>query len=157
MKYFQRAGVYKSSNVQYNPSTGIALSYGWWEFVKVIKGQRVFNWYPYSNTTIRHQRKVSDLLENLGHHVDVHVWAPDGLQDLASAVQWHESEIRDLEAQIAKPRTHRAKNLERQALIDGHLETIRQLEDLMAPEQSDADRADLAADAKYQDSKDWNK
>lgn len=73
MKHFPKLNIYKASNVTFNPSTKMAHSYDWWCFVKVIDGKVVFNSYPYSPTTRRHQRKVKDLMASLGIAIDLEV------------------------------------------------------------------------------------
>lgn len=66
MKYFKRLGLYKASNVTFNPKTLSAHSYDWWEFVKQVDGKVLFNTYRYSPTTARHQWKVRKLMDSLG-------------------------------------------------------------------------------------------
>lgn len=68
-----KAGIYKASNVTFDPELIAAHSYDWWQFVRVIKGKVIFNKYPYSPTTRRHQGKVSRLLSELGIKVDKYV------------------------------------------------------------------------------------
>jgi hypothetical protein len=71
MKYYSRLKVYKASNVMFNPEQIHATSYDWWIFVKVINGYVVFNWHSYSNSTRKHQYKVSRVMESLGIQVDL--------------------------------------------------------------------------------------
>lgn len=66
MKYFKRLGLYKASNVTFNPKTLSAHSYDWWQFVKQVDGKVIFNNYRYSQTTSGHQRKVARVLRELG-------------------------------------------------------------------------------------------
>lgn len=66
MKYFTRLGIYKASNVQFNPKTLNATSYDWWTFVRQVDGKVLFNTYRYSPTTGRHQAKVRSLMNSLG-------------------------------------------------------------------------------------------
>lgn len=66
MKYFTRLGIYKASNVKFNPETLIATSYDWWTFVRQVDGKVLFNTYRYSPTTGRHQAKVRKLMNSLG-------------------------------------------------------------------------------------------
>jgi hypothetical protein len=76
----QRApGVYFASNVTFDARTTTAYSYGWWCFVRIIDGQVVFNRYPYSPTTCRHQSKVQYLMDSLGIKVDKWVLSLDSL------------------------------------------------------------------------------
>lgn len=122
MKYFSKAGLYKASNVLFDPVKIEARSYGWWIFVAYIGGRVVFNDYPYSNTTRRHQQKVRQLMQSLGIHIDVYIAAPRGLQDLESAFTYYSAQIKALQNEILQPRTHRKKNEER-------AKQIQQLED----------------------------
>lgn len=117
MKYYQKANLYKASNVTFNPSTCEAYSYGWWRFVERISGQLVFNRYRYSNSTCKHQLKVWRLLRTLGLTIDIEIEAPQGLQDLGSAISLYEYRIAELKAEIAKPRSHARKNDERRQQI----------------------------------------
>jgi hypothetical protein len=125
MKYFKRLQIYKASNVIYDPATKQAWSYGWWRFVEVVGGQVVFNSYNYSTATRGHQRKVRDLLDKLGVKIDLYIQAPNGLQDLGAALEYYKYQIKRLNELIAKPKTHKAKNLERAKQIKD-LEKTRQ-------------------------------
>lgn len=80
MKFFSRLGIYKASNVTFNPNTVQAYSYDWWKFVAVINGFVVFNNYRYSVSTGKHQSKVRRLMDELGLKIDVYVNIPEGLQ-----------------------------------------------------------------------------
>ena len=117
MKYYKRLKVYKANNVYFNPETIEAESYGWWEFLKVIGGKVVFNDYRYSVTTTKHQSKVKGLLRGLDIKVDLYVQAPEGLQSLQSAITYIDYQIEKLQAEIDKPRSHRAKNDKRETEI----------------------------------------
>ena len=135
MKYMKRANIYKNHNGsnKFNPETFEAHSYDWWCYVKDFSGVKVFNDYRYSNTTAKHQNNMRSLLEDLGERLDTYwmIEAPDGLQDLESAKQHYIRLIKNLESQIAKPRTHKAKNEERRALIRQHKTKIEMIERLM--------------------------
>lgn len=115
MKYMKRAGIYKASNVQFNPETCQALSYDWWRFVDRVGGQVIFNHYNYSPSTVKHQYKVRDLLRTLGIAIDLEIEAPDGLQNLDSARAWHLIQAENLEAEAARPRTRKSTNERRLA------------------------------------------
>lgn len=84
MKYFKRAGIYKASNLDFNPETGLGHSYAWYEISKVIKGRQVLNTFNYSATTIKHHNKLWRLLKELGIEF-ITIEAPGGLQSLDSA------------------------------------------------------------------------
>lgn len=82
MKYYIRQDQYKASNVTFRRSPTIqAFSYGWWEFVAIKGGKVVFNTYPYSNTTRRHQLKVKRLMKELGITIDLEVSTKLSLMD----------------------------------------------------------------------------
>lgn len=120
LKLNPKSGLYSLSNVYYNPKTKKAVSYNWWTFVKVINGQLFFNSYNYSNTTVKHQHKVRNLLNQLGIKVDVFVATSLSLDDsrwIADAIERYQAEIAELQDAIARPRSQRAKNKERETLI----------------------------------------
>lgn len=73
-------GVYKASNVTFDTRTNTAVSYDWWAFCRVIDGVLVFNEYPYSKTTQRHQYKVKRLLEQLWLEVGLFVNVEESLK-----------------------------------------------------------------------------
>lgn len=79
MKLMQRSQTYKASNVEFNPKTLVATSYGWWKFVAVVEGKVIFNAFNYSNTTVKHQYKVRSLLAELGITIDQEVRLPKGI------------------------------------------------------------------------------
>lgn len=130
MKYMKRAKVYKATNLSFDPHEIEARSYSWWIFVKIIKGKIVFNDFHYSNTTNRHQYKVRSIMRELGIKIDTTIEAPKGLQDLGSAVQLYAHRIENLEYAIAKPRSHRSKNLERLEQIAHYKNKIRETKKL---------------------------
>ena len=70
MKHFKRSGLYKASNVSFDPVKIEALSYDWWVFVSRIGKLTVFNDYRYSLSTSKHQSKVRALLSDLGIKID---------------------------------------------------------------------------------------
>lgn len=113
MKYNHKANIYKASNVIFNPETEVATSYDWWQFVKRINGQLVFNNYYYRSTTCKHQSKVRRLLGELGIQIDQYIEAPEGLQDIPSAIDHLKRQASALQAAIDKPRSQRRKNEER--------------------------------------------
>lgn len=66
LKYFPRLNLYKAANVQFDPSTLVARSYDWWTFVCPFNKTLVFNTFPYSATTRRHQSRVRQTMQELG-------------------------------------------------------------------------------------------
>lgn len=131
MRYYKRLKKYKASNVEFDCKTETAYSYGWWQFVKRIKGKLIFNNFRYSPSTCRHQLKISRLLGELGLKIDYVIGAPAGLQNLVQAIRHHQILITNLLAQIDKKGTHRAKNIERQTRIEQHSQTIELIQSLI--------------------------
>lgn len=131
MKYFKRLKVYKNhsgANV-YNPETEIATSYGWWTYLKRFGDTLVFNNYYYSSTTCGHQNRLKKVIGYTGYE---QIEAPKGLTDLPAAITHYEYMIKELEASCAKPRSHKAKNAERQLEIMRHLNTIEFIKGLQS-------------------------
>lgn len=120
MKHFTKLNQFKASNVIYDIGTGRAYSYGWWRFVDVVElqgvKQVVFNNHSYSNSTIKHQYKVRDLLRRLGVSIDLTVESRSGLQ----SSNWKEEAIDSIRAdihavmeQLGNKRRHRRLDGER--------------------------------------------
>jgi len=124
MKYFKTLGVTKNYNgsLLYNHETKKAYSYEWYEIARVMSEEfAIVNTYTYSNTTAKHVGQISGFIRNeLGISNIVKLQAPRGLQSLDSILDHYETLIKNLEAKIAKPRTHKAKNLERKNQIRQH-------------------------------------
>jgi hypothetical protein len=68
----KRTNTYRANNVVFDPKIIEASSYNWWIFCKKIQGQIVFNNYRYSVSTQKHQRKVLNLMSDLG--IEPKVW-----------------------------------------------------------------------------------
>jgi hypothetical protein len=131
LKVLKRTGIFKATNVEFNPIAMEATSYNWWYFVKRIKGKIVFNNYSYSNCTSRYQYKVSSVMDQLGIKVDVEIKAPKGLQDLNSALAHYEAKNCELMGQINRPRSHKKTNAYRVLEIKANLLKIKQIKSLM--------------------------
>lgn len=134
LEFYPRLGLWKASNVTLDPSTLEAHSYSWWLMARRFGDLVVFNSFRYSVSTSKHQFNVRCWL---GHHGISYVTleAPRGLDDLDSARRRYLRLIDELKAEIAKPRTRKAKNQEREAMIQRHrakLALIDQLESLQA-------------------------
>lgn len=130
MKYFPRLGLYKASNVTFNPRNLEAYSYSWWQFVKIIDDVLVFNSYTYSNTTTRHQWKVRHVLRELGYTEWLEIESPRGLQDLSSAVRHYEQLIQSAHEYLAKPRIRETSKFRLLGQIDHYeaqLDRVRML------------------------------
>ncbi len=108
-------GVYKASNVTFDPNAMTATSYDWWRFVQKVDDKIIFNDYRYSNTTSKHQHKVLRLLHWKRDDM-IFLAVPKGLQDPTrreSAIAYYQSQINDLREMIERPRSRKDKNLER--------------------------------------------
>jgi hypothetical protein len=66
-------------NNVFDPSLIEARSYRWWTYVAKIKGKVVFNNYPYSHSTVNHQRNMRALLKKLKIKIDFEVSMPQSL------------------------------------------------------------------------------
>ena len=136
MKHFKRANIYKNHNGsnRFDPVKFEAVSYDWWIYVKDFNGIKVFNTYSYSPTTCKHQSNMRGLLMDLNERLEVY-WeleVPRGLQDLKSGVEYYKSKIETLQELISKPRTHKAKNEERRAIISQYETKIEMLNRLIS-------------------------
>lgn len=130
-----KSGVYKASNVTFNPNTKVAVSYDWWTFVSVINGKLVFNNHRYSITTARHQYKVMDLLLKLGMKPDLIINTAYSLTNnealnnarsvLLQKIKYYNDEI------DAKGSQH-GTNVIRQLAIDNAMNDLACLESLIS-------------------------
>lgn len=129
LKHFPRLNLYKYHSLVYNPDTRIATSYDWYQIFKVINGIRCLNTYSYSVTTAKH---VSILRQFFNHcRDDIFFFdAPRGLQNLDSAINLYKNKIATLETEMNKPRSHKAKNLERLEKIGHYIGKINKIEQL---------------------------
>lgn len=87
-RYYQRAGIFKGNkgNCIFNPATGHATSYDWYDLAKRIKGVQILNTYCYSNQTAKHIGKVRSVLVALNIRYQC-LEAPKGLQNLDVALE----------------------------------------------------------------------
>ncbi len=131
MKYMKQAGIYKASNVIFNPQLMQAVSYDWWIFVKKIGPLTVFNSYGYSNTTRKHQAKVKTLLRELEIDIHADIESPQGLQNLTSSETWYQVKIAAIQSAIDKPRSQAKKNLERMKQIGELQQKLKQVKHLI--------------------------
>lgn len=79
MRYYKRLKVYKASHVEFDPINLNAYSYGWWRFLAVVDGKLIFNNFPYSRATMRHQGLVRRLLSDLNIKIDIEMPIPSGI------------------------------------------------------------------------------
>lgn len=119
MRFLKRSKTYVGSNLSFDPNKISAYSYGWWEFVRKIKGQIVFNDYNYSNATRRHQWTVSRLMRELGLDVDRTVKIQGGLQCISTLKELNAKENETLnclekELELKRIRRNEKARLRRQ-------------------------------------------
>ena len=133
MKYYRRLKCYKSNNLKLEIEPEVkAISYDWWVFVKVVNGLVVFNNYPYSKTTQRHQQKVKFWLNALGIKVDVYVSTHKSLDNsnwAYSASLLLKRDIETLQGEIEKKGTRKSKNIERLNKIQENSYKLAKLEE----------------------------
>ena len=122
MKYYPKLKKFKASNVVFIPETKIATSYDWWVFVKPIGNKLVFNDYPYSISTQKHQKKVRDLLDTLGIKIDLVIATSLSLNDdraLSAACGLIAIQIEELRTAIDKKGSRQSTNACRAERIEG--------------------------------------
>jgi len=130
LKFAPRLNIYKSSNVTFDHVKYIAKSYGWWTFVAVIDGQVVFNSFPYSVTTRRHQYHVRALLSELGIEIDLEVSTKLSLDypaALTDAVVNAVDVATKSQEKAMKARANKATHLERAASALRSISAIEKL------------------------------
>lgn len=130
MKYYSRAGIYKASNLKFDPSQMKAFSYDWYELFSSIGNTNVINNYRYSVSTIKHRYKIERLLRDLGIEIHTAIEAPRGLQDLDSSITLYNKRIADLYAAAEKKGSKQKKNEERMAAVVELRKKIKQVEQL---------------------------
>lgn len=141
MKFIKKRNQYEASNVSFDPENISAVSYNWWEFVKVINGKVVFNDYNYSPSTCKHQIKVRRLLETLNIKVDVVIECPCGLQKeewMESSLGLLQSKINIISNQLNNPKRKKALDEKRKESIayleEKKLEVLRISKSLLEAE-----------------------
>ena len=137
LKYYKRLNVYKNSNgtCKLDMNNFVATSYNWWEFVKKINGRVVYNYYPYSNSTSRHQRDVLNLLFSLGISVDIKICSPRGLQNLEPAINNYKNVIIAFQKEIDNPRSHIQTNFIRAEKIKQVKKELKIVQELIKYEK----------------------
>lgn len=83
--YGPKRGTFKRPNLEFDPSTGVATSYNWYNIAQIIKGRLVLNTYRYSVTTAKHISELGRLFDQL-KLTYIEIEAPRGLQDLNTAL-----------------------------------------------------------------------
>lgn len=79
-------------------------SYGWWCYVCVIDGLLVFNKFPYSRTTQKHQSNMRSLLSKLGIRIDLEVSTKSSISQftLDNVETCLRNELEYVQGQLAK-------------------------------------------------------
>ena len=133
LKFRPKSGMYKNYNgtCTFEPNSIRGYSYGWWRAVDKIGPFVVLNAYPYSNCTAKHLKMLAGVLKDLNTEVDFHIPFPKGINEIdpnhcyggwrhyysSPVIDWYEKRIETLKQTINKPKTHKAKNIERAAEI----------------------------------------
>lgn len=97
-----KSGLFKSSNLTFDPSKISAHSYAWWEFVRVLKGKVVFNEYKYSVTTAKHQRTIRNLMSELGIEIDLKVNVRESLSRFNNLNELKKTSLQTTSYQLAE-------------------------------------------------------
>jgi hypothetical protein len=136
MRFVKKRQQYENStqSLTYHPLKQEARSYGWWVFLRKIGNRLVFNDYSYSKSTSRHQNEVWHHL-NITGNIDglIVIEAPDGLQDLRSALSLYEDGIVKLREAINRKGSRKKTNEDRKLQISKlkeNIETVRYLMEL---------------------------
>jgi hypothetical protein len=109
---------FEKSNLIYHPETGRGYSYNWYRIVDKIGGKVVLNTYVYSRTTAGHIGDIRCLLRELNVKIDIEIEAPLGLKN-HEAIQRHYASMADEhKAKIIAKGSRKAKNQERQKIIE---------------------------------------
>lgn len=132
LKFYPRLKIYKYRDLVLNPETQTATSYRWYEIYKVINGIRCLNTYGYSVTTSKHVGILRNHFRTWDNDSIFQFNAPNGLQDLDSAIKHYTSKIDTLRNDMYKPRSHKAKNQERLETIIHYERIIAKIESLKA-------------------------
>lgn len=131
MRYYKTQHKYKASNLELDMNTMQAYSYGWWIFLSKIEGNLVFNDFPYSITTMGHQRKILKQLELLGIIPSIYVECPGGLQNLTSGISHYTYYINGMKDKLQKPRIRQTTKDKLKLEIAKAEEKLEQLSNLI--------------------------
>lgn len=130
VKYLKTKNELVSSNFSFDLADERAWSYGWWLFSRRdSKDRLIFNNYGYSPTTRKHQAKARLIIDRTPDLVLK--YTNKSLLDLESALNDEiasaQVAIRAIEQLMNKPRTQKAKNIERMnqiKMIQEHIRTV---------------------------------
>lgn len=139
MKYVKKRQRYESGRFAYNPLTRHCTSYDWWDISRIIGGTLVINTYPYSPTTAQHIGKAWGALQYPGDAISISVHSHGGkLTNKDKVIKSLSDQIADLYEEARRPKTHKAKNLERikraneLEVVRGRMLHLYELEELQA-------------------------
>jgi len=130
LKHFKRTNEWRASNVTVSTEEVTAFSYHWWQFARQIGNIRIFNYSHYSPSTSRHQWKAWSKFDECGVKFDLVLRHTDKTLKgdifiaLDAEIEGLQKEMNILTEAINRPRSHKAKNVERRYDI-GKLEQIR--------------------------------
>lgn len=114
MKYVKKRQRYESGRFAYNPLTRHCTSYDWWDISRIIGGTLVVNVHNYSLTTTQHVGKAWRALKYTDDAVVIDVRTGSGKltakEEVIAAIS---DQIARLYKEARRPKTHKAKNLER--------------------------------------------
>ena len=133
MRYIKTQKTYKASNVfvtiDHEKRHYEAYSYNWWQFVAVYNDKVIFNDHRYSPSTAAHQNKVRKVLEGEGVHIDHFVDSRASLTCdwKCCAVAQLIVQINMLRDKIKKKGTRKAKNVEREEMIELYNAKMREI------------------------------
>lgn len=137
MKLMKKTGIYKASNVEFNPETCEATSYNWWHFVRKINGKVVFNHYNYSPSTVKHLYKVRELLGKLNIEIDLVVSTSMSLSKeedaLNDAINELKTQIVEIETMLQNSRRKKALDNERLEQIEMKKDKIQEIKKVITP------------------------
>ena len=120
MKFIKTQNTWKASNFSFNMTTMEAFSYGWWLFVcKDENGRIIFNNTNYSSSTNRHQSKARGILSSIDLILRYTKASLDNLENAyALEIENAMYEIKELNKQIEKKGSKKAKNAKRMEQIE---------------------------------------
>lgn len=131
LKAYTKLNIFKNKSVSFDPNKIEALSYHWWVFVAKIKGKLVFNEYPYTASTSKHQYQVKRLLNQLNIKIDLTIESPEGLQNLESSIKYYDFKKTQLLELINKPKSRFKTNEERICKMYEYNDLIDKIRELL--------------------------
>lgn len=142
-KWINSRKTFEKSNLTYCPETGRGYSYGWYRIVDRIGGKVVLNTYNYSRTTAGHIGDIRRLLRELNVNIGVEIEAPYGLSNHSSIQRHYASMIGSHEEKISAKGSRKAKNQERQKIIEWLNKELARYNEVYASKILDEEIANL--------------